>query len=60
VSVYIPENYRWDQKGPEYFHDFQGYSVKLMQPDLLCVHVKFVYDGRVPWEVRFATPAASR
>jgi hypothetical protein len=54
VSVYIPDNHRWDQKGPEYFHDFQGYSVKLMQPDLLRVHVRFDHNGQVPWEVRFA------
>ena len=59
VSVYIPEKYRWDQKEPEYFHDFQGYSVKLIQPDLLRVHVKFVHDRRVPWEVRCAKPGAA-
>jgi hypothetical protein len=53
VAIYIPQAYAWAQPRPAYYYDFERYSTKLMQPDLLRLHVRVDSNGAVPWEVRF-------
>jgi alpha-galactosidase len=55
VAVYIPERYAWAEKLAGYFYDFGSYSLKLMGPQILRVHVRFDNTQRVPWEVKFKT-----
>lgn len=54
VAIYIPESYSWAQKLTGYFYDFEGYSLKLMEPNILRVHVAFDDISRVPWKVKFS------
>lgn len=51
VSVYIPEAHPWFQGGPFLFHDFTGYTVKMMDEHILRIRVRFDNTKRVPWRV---------
>ncbi len=51
VSVYVPDIHRWFQGGPFLFHDFPGYTVKMMDEHILRVRVRFDDAGRVPWRI---------
>jgi hypothetical protein len=53
VAIYIPGGYRWAEPLDGYFKDFTNYSLKLMEPRLLRMHVQFEKGERVPWEVKF-------
>jgi len=51
VAVYIPEAHPWVQGGPFLFHDFPGYTVKMMDDHVLRIRVRFDHATRVPWQV---------
>jgi len=51
VAVYVPEAHRWVQGGPFLFHDFPGYTVKMIDDHILRIHVRFDATSRVPWQV---------
>jgi hypothetical protein len=51
VAVYVPEAHSWVQGGPFLFHDFPGYTVKMMDDHLLRIRVRFDRATRVPWQV---------
>ena len=53
VAVYAPENYGWTARHPDLFHDFGAYTVNLVEPRILQVHVRFEATERVPWELKF-------
>jgi alpha galactosidase C-like protein len=53
VSIYISPSFRWAQQLSGYFYDFNGYTLKLIEPQVLRVLVRGNEAGRVPWEVRF-------
>lgn len=53
VAVYIPDHYRWAEPLYGYYKDFSGYSLKLVESQILRVHVRFEGSERVPWEVKF-------
>ena len=53
VAVYIPESRPWVQGGSFLFHDFPGYTLKMMDDHILRVHVRFDHDERVVWKIRF-------
>jgi len=51
VAVYVPEAQPWVQGGPFLFHDFPGYTVKMMDDHLLRIRVRFDRAPRIPWQV---------
>jgi melibiase-like protein len=51
VAVYLPEPHPWIQGGPFLFHDFPGYTLKLMDERILRVRVRFDGARRVAWKV---------
>ena len=57
VTIYIPGGYRWAEPLYGYFKEFPNYSLKLMEPLILRVHVRFNKGERVPWEVKFSPEA---
>ena len=54
ISVYIPEAQPWFQGGPFLFHDFDGYTVKMMDDHMLRIRVRFDTSSRVPWRINTA------
>jgi hypothetical protein len=54
IAVYIPETHPWFQGGPFLFHDFPGYSAKMMDDHILRIRVRFENAGRVSWKVDLA------
>ncbi len=53
VLVYLPEPHRWVQGGPYLYHDFPGYTLKMMNDHLLRVRVRFDQETSVAWKIRF-------
>jgi hypothetical protein len=51
VYVYLPDRHPWVQTHPFFFYDFPGYTLKIMEPNILRVHLRFDKSGRVAWEV---------
>ncbi len=51
VAIYLPEPHPWIQGGPYLYHDFPGYTVKLMDERILRVRVRFENAARVAWKV---------
>ena len=51
ILVYVPEAQPWFQGGPFLFHDFQGYTVKMMDDHILRIRVRFDNAGRIPWSI---------
>ncbi|MDZ7342586.1 MAG: alpha-galactosidase [candidate division KSB1 bacterium] len=52
VAVYLPEAQYWVQGRKVLHHDFENYSVKLMDEHILRIHVKFARSERVRWQIR--------
>jgi hypothetical protein len=50
VFVYLPEKRPPAQKPYFLFHDFKGYTLKLIAPHLLRIQVRFDTSDRVAWE----------
>jgi hypothetical protein len=51
VYLYLPDRHPWVQSDPFLFYDFPGYTLKIMEENILRVQVRFDQAGRVPWEV---------
>ncbi len=51
VIVHLPQPVPWKQGGPFLFHDFPGYTLKLLSDRLLRVRVRFERGDRVTWQV---------
>ena len=51
VYLYLPEKHPWVQADPFLFYDFPGYTLKVMEPNILRVQVRFENAERVPWAV---------
>jgi hypothetical protein len=49
VWVYIPEAHPWFQGGPFLFHDYPGYTLKMMDQHILQIRVRFGENTRTPW-----------
>ncbi len=55
VFVYIPGEHPWTWGGRHvYFHDYSGYSLKLIDSNVMRVHVRFADEPRVPWKIDLA------
>lgn len=53
VVVYVPQAQPWKQGGPFLFHDFDGYTLKMVDAHLLRVRVRFERGPRVAWRISF-------
>ena len=53
VLVYIPEGIDWKQSGKTLYRDFNNYSVKLKDKQLLKVHLDFKETKTIQWEIPF-------
>jgi hypothetical protein len=51
VYLYLPQKHPWVQADPFLFYDFPGYTLKVMEENVLRVRVRFDKTDRVPWEV---------
>ena len=51
VYLYLPEKHPWVQGDPFMFYDFPGYTLKVMEENIMRVHVRFEKAERVPWSV---------
>ncbi len=51
VFVYLPEKHPWVQADPFFFYDFPGYTLKVMEEQILRVQLRFAEKGRVDWQV---------
>ena len=52
VYLYLPQKHPWVQADPFLFYDFPGYTLKVMEENILRVRVRFDKTDRVPWEVK--------
>ncbi|HZF28875.1 MAG TPA: alpha-galactosidase [Gammaproteobacteria bacterium] len=51
VFLYVPGKHPWTWQRPALFRDYAGYSVKLVDSNVVRVHVRFENDSYVPWKV---------
>jgi hypothetical protein len=54
VYLYLPQKHPWVQADPFLFYDFPGYTLKIMEENILRVRVRFDKAERVPWEVNMS------
>ena len=52
VSVYIPGEHPWTWSGSGRFRDHESYSLKLVDNNIIRVHVQFDKTDRIPWEIK--------
>ena len=55
VAVYLPEGCRWVQGRNSLYHDFDNYTLKLMDDHILWVHVLFRRATCVQWRIELGT-----
>ncbi|HSD64460.1 MAG TPA: hypothetical protein VLB50_11700, partial [Ignavibacteriaceae bacterium] len=53
VSVYIPEAHEWTWGGYVLFRDYDSYSLKLVENNIIRVNVQFEKNTKVQWEIRY-------
>ena len=51
VSVYIPEPHSWTWDGSGLYHDYNSYSLKLADKNIVQVHVSFEESEKLHWEI---------
>jgi hypothetical protein len=51
VFVYVPGEHPWTWGGHVLFRDYAGYSLKLVDSNIMRVHVRFEDESRVPWKI---------
>lgn len=51
LFIHLPKPHPWRQTRPFFFHDFPGYTLKMMGDHILRVRVQFDRSGRVAWQV---------
>lgn len=52
VFVHVPGERPWTWGGVTLFHDYPGYDLRLVESNIVRVHLRFGNDGRVPWRIR--------
>jgi len=55
VFVYLPEKHPWTQTTPFFFHDFPGYTLKVVEENIVSIRVRFAQGNRVAWQVNPST-----
>ncbi len=55
VFVYIPGDHPWTWGGRHFlYRDYSGYSLKLVDANVIRVHVRFDDQSRIPWKIDVA------
>ena len=54
VYIHLPEKHPWAQGDPFLFHDRPGYTLRVIEPQILRIQVRFDDSGRVTWEFNHA------
>ncbi|HEY6977089.1 MAG TPA: alpha-galactosidase [Chitinophagaceae bacterium] len=52
VYVYIPESHSWSWGGHVLFHDYNSYSLRSVDENIVQVTVRFEKSERVHWEIK--------
>jgi len=52
VSVYVPGEHPWTWGGYVLFRDYGSYALKLVENNIVQVHVRFDRAGRSTWKIR--------
>jgi hypothetical protein len=53
VFVYVPGDHPWTWGGYVLFRDDDSYSLKLVDQNIIRVHVDFSRSERVNWEIKY-------
>jgi hypothetical protein len=53
VSVYVPGNHPWTWGGYVLFRDYDSYSLKLVDKNIIQVHIDFEKGTRVQWHIAY-------
>ena len=53
VYIYVPEPHPWRQGSIALYHDFQGYTLKMIDNNLLRMHLKFKEEPTILWNIDF-------
>ncbi|MFZ1289522.1 MAG: glycoside hydrolase family 36 protein [Melioribacteraceae bacterium] len=53
VAVYVPGGQNWVQGRSSIYHDFENYSLKFMDDNIVRIHVNFDKTEKVNWEINF-------
>jgi hypothetical protein len=51
VFVYVPGDHPWTWEKPSQVRDYPGYSLRLVDANVMRVHVRFDNERRVPWKI---------
>jgi alpha-galactosidase len=51
VFVHLPGAHPWTWQNPAPFRDYPGYTTKLVDSNVVRVHVRFEAASRVPWKI---------
>jgi hypothetical protein len=52
VFVYVPQAHPWTWSGSGFFQDHDSYSLKLVDNNIIRVHVRFEKSDHVKWEIK--------
>jgi len=53
VSVYVPGEHPWTWGGYVLYRDYDSYSLKLVDNNIIQVHVRFEKSEQVNWEIKY-------
>jgi hypothetical protein len=53
VYVYVPDALDWTWDGSALFRDYDAYSLKVVDPHLIRVHVRFDTSEKVRWAIKW-------
>jgi hypothetical protein len=53
ITVFMPEGSSWEQGRKSLFRDYENYSVKQTDNNLLRLHLVFTENEKINWEIRF-------
>ncbi|MFI5187920.1 MAG: alpha-galactosidase [Chitinophagales bacterium] len=53
VYVYIPKAHPWTWGGSALFHDYNSYSLRLADTNIIQAHVRFEKSEQVNWEIKY-------
>jgi hypothetical protein len=53
VYVYVPGEHPWTWGGYVLFRDYDSYSLKLVDNNIIQVHIRFEKSERVQWEIKY-------
>lgn len=53
LAVYIPETYGWTPRQSKMYDDFEHYTIKKTENNLLRIHLQFNGTSSIPWKVLF-------